>query len=183
MASIITCNKPKVHFNISKHTSAECLASINTMTNNAIINNSNNEFFKNMAGLVTKYNNAWYGTIDVPTEVGLLKQIIGKGGLHLKRITVKYGVYIIWHDRTCNKLIVWGTKPSLISTLHALLRHINKVTIEREKLEKDVISIENNMKVVDIQQKTHAKSMHREREDDDEHMTEPSAKKMKLTTP
>lgn len=177
MAEVTTT---KIHFDITKHTSAECLTAINSVTNNAVTNNAvtNNDFFTKVKELITKRNNAWYGAIDAPTDVTLLKQIIGKGGSRLKQMTVKYGAYIIWHNRTDNKFIVWGSKKALISTLHALLRHINKAIETQAQLTQDVAIMEKSMTLITLPTQEEQKSiLTREREDDDE--VEPASKKLK----
>jgi hypothetical protein len=174
-----TDNK-KIHFDITKHTSDECLTAINTLTNGAITCSQKVDFFTKITELIAKRNNAcWYGSIDSPTDVALLKQTIGKGGLHLKRLTVKYGAYIIWHNRTDNKFTVWASKPALISTLHALLRHINKAIVKQAELKQDVLTMEESMTVLTLppQQKEET-TTHREREDDDG--VEPVAKKIRV---
>ena len=135
-----------------------------------------------MTELITKRNHAWYGSIDAPTEVDLLKHVIGKGGARLKQITVKYGAYIIWHDRVNNKITVWGSKKTLISTLHALLRHISKCTVKQAELKQDFATMEESMTVLAIppKQKEETTTAHREREEDTD-VVEPVAKKLKAT--
>ena len=152
-------NKKTIHFDITKHTSAECLTAINTLTNGCFTQKVEDfgatfsqkvDFFTKMSELITKRNHAWYGAIDAPTDIDLLKQFIGKGGARLKQITVKYEAYIIWHDRTNNKFIVWGSKKALISTLHALLRHI-KYSIEKQaELKQDVATMAESMTVLTL---------------------------------
>lgn len=169
-----TDNK-KIHFDITKHTSDECLTAINTLTNGAT-----SDFFTKMSELITKNNSAWYGAIDAPTDVSLLKQTIGKGGLHLKRLTVKYGTYIIWHDRVNNKFTVWGSKKSLISALHALLRHISKCTVKQAELKQDFATMEESMTVLTLPpQEQETTTVHREREEDADEVVEPVAKKLR----
>jgi len=174
-----TDNK-KIHFDITKHTSAECLTAINGLKNGAITNQKI-DFFIKITELITKRNNAWCGSIDAPTDVNLLKQTIGKGGLHLKRLTFKYEAYIIWHDRVTNKFTVWASKSALISTLHALLRHINKVIAKQAELKQDMAIMEESMTVLTLppQQKEET-AAHREREEDANEV-EPAAKKLKTT--
>ena len=180
MAEATVSDNKKIHFDITKHTSAECLTAINTLTNSTttcshLLRRQKDDFFTKITELIAKRNNAcWYGSIDSPTDVALLKQTIGKGGLHLKRLTVKYGAYIIWHNRTENKFTVWANKPALISTLHALLRHINKAIVKQAELNKDVLTMEESMTVLTLPPKEQ-----REREDDDG--VEPVAKKLKAT--
>ena len=189
-------DKKTIHFDITKHTSAECLAAINTLTNGAASSSQKVEdfgqkvedfgatfsqkvdFFIKMSEIITEQNSAWYGSIDAPADVSLLKQTIGKGGLHLKRLTVKYGVYIIWHDRVNNKFTVWGSKKTLISTLHALLRHISKCTVKQAELKQDLATMEESMTVLAIPPKQ--KEAHREREEDVDDLVEPVAKKIRV---
>ena len=181
-------DKKTIHFDITKHTSAECLAAINTLTNGAASSSQKVEdfgqkvdFFIKMTELIAKRNNAWYGSIDAPTDVDLLKHVIGKGGAHLKRLTVKYSAYIIWHDRVNNKFTVWGSKKTLISTLHALLRHISKCTVKQAELKQDLATMEESMTVLAIPPKQKEETTtHREREEDTD-MVEPVAKKLKAT--
>ena len=169
-----TTDNKKIHFDITKHTSDECLTAINALTNGAT-----SDFFIKMSEIITKNNSAWYGSIDAPADVSLLKQTIGKGGLHLKRLTVKYGVYIIWHDRVNNKFTVWGSKKTLISTLHALLRHISKCTVKQAELKQDFATMEESMTVLEIPPKQKEETTtHREREEDTD-VVEPVAKKLR----
>ena len=176
MAEVTVSDKKTIHFDITKHTSAECLAAINTLTNGAT-----SDFFIKMSELISKQNSAWCGSIDAPTVVDLLKQTIGKGGARLKQITVKYGAYIIWHDRAEHKFIVWGTKMALISTLHALLRHISKCTVKQAELKQDLATMEESMTVLAIppKQKEETTTVHREREEDAD-VVEPVAKKIRV---
>ena len=182
----------KIVFDITKHTSTECLAAINTLTNGAASSSQKVEdfgatfsqkvdFFIKMSEIIAEQNSAWYGSIDAPADVSLLKQTIGKGGLHLKRLTVKYGVYIIWHDRVNNKFTVWGPKRPLISTLHALLRHISKCTVKQAELKQDVATMEESMTVLAIPPKEKEETTtHREREEDTAELVEPVAKKIRV---
>jgi len=174
MANIDT-NKPNIRFDIAKHTSTECLSAINTL-----IPQMNSDYKDKITALIKKSNNAWYGSIDAPSDIDLMKQIIGKGGAHLKRITFKYEAYIIWHDRTNNKFTVWGSKKGLISTLHALLRHITFSIKKQTELKQDVLKIEESMTVLTLppQQEQETTTVHREREEDTD-VVEPVAKKLR----
>ena len=67
MAETTATDNKKIHFDITKHTSDECLTAINALTNGAT-----SDFFIKMSEIITKNNSAWYGSIDAPADVSLL---------------------------------------------------------------------------------------------------------------
>jgi hypothetical protein len=75
----------------------------------------------------------WMGTIEAPTDTVLIKQIIGKNGLHLKTFTKKCHVELIWHDRITNTFMVWGNKKCIISALHFIKRQIHRFTLKQKE--------------------------------------------------
>jgi hypothetical protein len=116
----------KIHFDIKKYDGLDSLQQIHNVTRGFQINMF---FLANMTEAIYKRKHTWFGSIDAPPDVDLIKQIIGKNGFHLKQFTVKYGADLIWHDRVTNKFMVWGAKKVLINTLYALVRQIGRFVI------------------------------------------------------
>ena len=74
---------------------------------------------------------------------------------------------------------MWGSKKTLISTLHALLRHISKCTVKQAELKQDFATMEESMTVLEIPPKQKEETTtHREREEDTD-VVEPVAKKLR----
>ena len=113
-------------FPLKKYTSQESIHMIHTMTNSLI----NSQYLAVMLETIQRRQYTWSSFLEASLPETLIKQIIGKNGLHLKQFTTKYGVDLIWHDRASNRFFVWGSKSALISTLYALKHHIKRFQVK-----------------------------------------------------
>jgi hypothetical protein len=113
-------------FPLKKYTSQESIHMIHTMTNSLI----NSQYLAVMLETIQRRQYTWSSFLEASLPETLIKQIIGKNGLHLKQFTTKYGVDLIWHDRASNRFFVWGPKSALISTLYALKHHIKRFQVK-----------------------------------------------------
>lgn len=129
MASTIT-----ERFPLTKQTSEESIQAISSVTNGKI----NLQYVAVMMESIHKRKHTWSSFLDAPLHADLIKQIIGKDGLHFKNFTSKYGLDLIWHDRETNRFLLWGPKMGLISALHALKRQIKRFL---EKFEQDITAV------------------------------------------
>ena len=169
-------------FPIIKSNTNDSLHHIYTVTNG--YSGININYIAEMIAAIQKRKHSWSGYLDAPTEVALIKQIIGKNGFHLKQFTNKYGLDLIWHDRTANKFHAWGPKANLISALYALKRQIKRFFA---KYKRDILAMQNlgeTMQNLDVTLQNADMSqpcLLREREKDDTEMGEvgPERKKIK----
>jgi len=133
----ITCNDA---FNTLRH--------IYDITNNCSGININ--YIAQMAETIHKRKNTWFGSVESPMDIIIIKQIIGKNGFHLKKFTSKYGVDLIWHDRVANIFMVWGNKPCLIGALYALQRQIKRFVLKHEKDMEELANMTSNMTTLQV---------------------------------
>jgi len=151
-------------FPLRKQTSQESIQEIYAVTNGKI----NLQYVAVMLESIQKRKHTWFSFIDAPLHEELLKQIIGKDGLHFKNFTSKYGVDLIWHNRVSNRFLLWGPKMELISALHALKRQIKRFAIKYEQHITAVILMDQTLSSVRL------------REEDDEYAEQPNQKKIKI---
>jgi hypothetical protein len=131
-------------FPLTKQTSQESIQAISAVTNGQI----NLPYVAVMLETIQKRKHTWFSVLDAPIQTDLNKQIIGKDGLHFKMFTTKYGVDLMWHDRTTNRFLLWGPKIGLLSALHALTRHIKRFTVKYEQHMSAVIHLDQTMTTV-----------------------------------
>jgi hypothetical protein len=68
-----------------------------------------------------------FGYLPAPTDVDLLKQIIGYRGHYLKLTTANTEVDLIWHDRAQNMFLFWSSSNyKAVRAMSILSRRINK---------------------------------------------------------
>jgi hypothetical protein len=159
-------------FTINSNNAVDTLHQIRTVTNNLL--GISLEYTNNMMENIHKRKFTWFGTLEAPKDTILIKQIIGKNGLHLKTFTNKCNVDLIWHDRATNTFMVWGNKICIISALHFIKRQIHRFTMkQREELE-EMEGMTVNMTSLDM-----ARNISRSREEEDAVMEEPDRKRMK----
>jgi hypothetical protein len=151
-------------FPLKKQTSQESIQEIYALTNGKI----NLQYVAVMLESIQKRKHTWFSFIDAPLHEELLKQIIGKDGVHFKNFTSKYGVDLIWHNRVSNRFLLWGPKMELISALHALKRQIKRFAIKYEQHITAVILMDQTLSSVRL------------REEDDEYAEQPNQKKIKI---
>ena len=163
MSAVICTETIAQRFPLKKQTSQESIQEIYAVTNGKI----NLQYVAVMLESIQKRKHTWFSFIDAPLHEELLKQIIGKDGLHLKNFTSKYGVDLIWHNRVSNRFLLWGPKMELISALHALKRQIKRFAIKYEQHITAVILMDQTLSSVRL------------REEDDEYAEQPSQKKLK----
>ena len=159
--SAVICTAQR--FPLKKQTSQESIQEIYALTNGKI----NLQYVAVMLESIQKRKHTWFSFIDAPLHEELLKQIIGKDGVHFKNFTSKYGVDLIWHNRVSNRFLLWGPKMELISALHALKRQIKRFAIKYEEHITAVILMDQTLSSVRL------------REEDDEYAEQPSQKKLK----
>jgi hypothetical protein len=160
--SAVTCTAPR--FPLKKQTSQESIQEIYALTNGKI----NLQYVAVMLESIQKRKHTWFSFIDAPLHEELLKQIIGKDGVHFKNFTSKYGVDLIWHNRVSNRFLLWGPKMELISALHALKRQIKRFAIKYEQHITAVILMDQTLSSVRL------------REEEDEYAEQPNQKKIKI---
>ena len=122
----INKKKDTERFPLKKYTSQESIHMIHSMTNGLI----NLQYIAVMLEAIQKRKYTWSSFLEASLPEILIKQIIGKNGLHLKQFTTKYGVDLIWHDRPSNRFLIWGPKSALISALYALKHHIKRFQVK-----------------------------------------------------
>uniref|UniRef100_A0A6C0IIB3 K Homology domain-containing protein n=1 Tax=viral metagenome TaxID=1070528 RepID=A0A6C0IIB3_9ZZZZ len=158
-------------FPITSNDATDTLRHIYNVTTNCSGININ--YIMQMAENITKRKQTWFGTLEAPTDIVVIKQIIGKNGFHLKKFTSKYGVDLIWHDRVTNIFMVWGNKPCLIGALHALKRQIKRFLLKQEKDLEALEQMARSMTTLDVRV-----DIRRQREEEDCE-NEPACKKFK----
>ena len=131
-------------FPLKKHSSQESIQEISSVTNGKI----NLQYIAVMMQTIENRKHTWSSFLEGPLESDIIKQIIGKDGLHLKIFTTKYGLDLIWYDRASNRFLLWGPKVSLISALHALKRQINRFIIKYEQHTAAVNCLDQTMNIV-----------------------------------
>lgn len=131
-------------FPLKKQTSQESIQAIYSATNGKI----NLQYVAVMMASIQKRKHTWFSFLDVPLHDDVIKQIIGKDGLHFKKFTTKYGVDLIWHDRETNRFLLWGPKMGLISALYALKRQIERFVIKYEQHIMAVINLDHCLNTV-----------------------------------
>jgi hypothetical protein len=128
-------------FDIQEQTADVNLQQIHAMTQGFA--GINVEYIAKMTENITKRKRTWTGFIDAPDEVAIIKQVIGKNGVHLKNITAQYAVDLIWHDHPTKKFFVWGAKQHLISALYGLQRQINRFTLKQAHFNNMALDLAN----------------------------------------
>ena len=174
MAAIGTDTETSLHqrFPIISYDATNTLRQIHNITNN--FSGINPAYIGKMMETIHKRPITWVGTLDAPTDIGLIKQIIGKNGLHLKSFTNKCCVDLIWHDRLTNTFIVWGNKNCIISALRHIKRQIKRFLDKQSEDLKVMEDIMSTMNSLDMKS-----NLSRSREEEDIEMGEPERKKMK----
>jgi len=156
-----TLSRKALCFPITSNDATNTLKQIHHVTNS--FSGINPEYIGKMTETIHKRKITWVGTIEAPTDIAVMKQIIGKNGFHLKNFTNKYAVELIWHDRLTNTFMVWGNKRCIIAALHAINRQIKRISAKHiEGLTEHLMTL----------------AMTRSREDDTI-MGEPERKRMK----
>ena len=111
-----------IRFNIKRFNASDSLQHIYNLTIG--LTGINTNYIDKMTEQINQRKHSWFGYIESPNDISIIKQIIGKKGHYLKFLTTKYKVDIVWHERVENKFIVWGSKLQMIKTLHALRNKI-----------------------------------------------------------
>ena len=150
-------------FPLTKQTSEESIQAISSVTNGKI----NLQYVAIMMESIQRRKHTWSSFLDAPLHADLIKQIIGKDGLHFKNFTSKYGVDLIWYNRETNRFLLWGPKMGLISALHALRRQIKRFSVKYEEHITAVIHLDQTLNTVRL------------REETDEYVEQPRQKKIK----
>jgi hypothetical protein len=159
-------------FPITSNNANKTLTQIHTVTNS--FSGINPAYIGKMTETIFKRPITWVGTLEAPTDTVLVKQIIGKNGLHLKSFTTKCHVDLIWHDRITNTFMVWGNKKCIISALYFIKRQITRFTLRKKEEEEKIECIMENMMSLDVKI-----NLPRYREAEETLMEEPERKRMK----
>jgi hypothetical protein len=166
-------------FPLVKNNTNGSLYHIYTVTNG--YKGINPHYIALMSEAIQKRKHTWFGSLEAPKESDLVKQIIGKNGFHLKQFTNKYGLDLIWHDRTAHNFLLWGPRANLISALYAVKRQIKRFS---EKYTRDMLMMQHldmGLQNLDVSLQNTDMSqpcLLREREKDDTDL-EPERKKIK----
>jgi len=152
-------------FPLTKQNSQESIQAIHSATNGKI----NLQYVAVMMESIHKRKHTWSSFLDAPLHDDIIKQIIGKDGLHFKHFTTKYGLDLIWHDRDTNRFLLWGPKMGIISALYALKRQMKRFLVKHEQHITAVIHLDQTMNMVRLRR-------HDEYEDN---MEQPRQKKIK----
>ena len=158
-------------FPITSNDANKTLKQIHTVTNS--FSGINPAYIGKMTETIHKRPITCVGTLEEPTDTVLIKQIIGKHGLHLKNFTNKCHVDLIWHDRITNTFMVWGNKKCIISALYFIKRQIIRFTMKKKEEEDKMEFIMENIISLDVKS-----NVARYREEDTI-MEEPERKRMK----
>jgi hypothetical protein len=167
MNTNMNMNECADRFPLKKQTSQESIQEIYAVTNGKI----NLQYMAVILESIQRRKHTWFSFLDAPLHEDLLKQIIGKDGLHFKIFTSKYGIDLIWHNRASNRFLLWGPKIGLISALHALKRQIKRFSVKYEQHITTVIQLDETFNTVRL------------REEDDEYENnaeQPRQKKIKI---
>lgn len=170
----------KERFPLVKNNTNGSLYHIYTATNG--YKGINPHYIALMSEAIQKRKHTWFGSLEAPKESDLVKQIIGKNGFHLKQFTNKYGLDLIWHDRTAHNFLLWGPRANLISALYAVKRQIKRFLT---KYTRDMLAMQHlgeTMQNLDVTLQNTDMSqpcLLRERDDADISDVEPERKKIK----
>ena len=151
-------------FPLTKQSSQDGIQAIHNLTSGKI----NLLYITKMLETIQKRKHTWSSFLVTPLDPDLIKQIIGKDGLHFKKFTTKYGLDLIWHDRESNRFLLWGPKLGVISALYALKRHIKRFTIKYEEGIKAMLCLNQTLHTVRLRA-----------DDDDDNEEQPRQKKIK----
>jgi len=135
-------------FEIISNNAETTLRQMRSITNN--FNNIAPEYVTRMCANVNKRKQTWIGFIEAPADTAVLKQIIGKNGMHLKHFTASYEMDLIWHDRDANKFIIWGPRKTIIDALKALRRQIKRFILKQVLFDKSLAAVSNTMSNLDV---------------------------------
>ena len=158
-------------FPITSNNANKTLTQIHTVTNS--FSGINPAYIGKMTETIFKRPITWVGTLEAPADTVIVKQIIGKNGLHLKSFTNKCHVDLIWHDQVTNTFMVWGNKKCIISALYFIKRQIIRFTMKKKEEEDNMECIMENIISLDMKS-----NIARYREEDTI-MEEPERKRMK----
>ena len=158
-------------FPLTYNDSTNTLRQIHDVTNN--FSGINPLYIGNMTETIYKRQKTWVGTLEAPEDTVLVKQIIGKNGLHLKNFTNKCCVDLIWHDRGTNRFMVWGNKKNVILALHFIKRQIHIFTTKKREEEKSMEEMMSTINSLEV-----SSTLSRAREEDTM-MGEPDRKRTK----
>ena len=164
-------NSLPARFPITSNDATNTLRQIHDVTNK--FSGINADYIGKMTETIYKRPITWVGTLEAPADTVLVKQIIGKNGLHLKSFTNKCGVDLIWHDRITNTFMVWGNKKCILSALRFIKRQIHRFTTKQREEEKLMEGMMSTMTSLEV-----SSNAARSREEDTL-MEEPERKKMK----
>lgn len=131
-------------FPLTKQNSQESIQAIHSVTNGKI----NFQYVAVIIESIHKRKHTWSSFLDVQLHDDVIKQIIGKDGLHFKHFTTKYGLDLIWHDRETKRFLLWGPKTGVISALYALKRQMKRFLVKHEQHIAAVIQLDQTMNMV-----------------------------------
>jgi len=151
-------------FPLTKQTSQDGIQAIHNLTSGKI----NLQYISIMLEAIQKRKHTWCSFLATPLDPDLIKQIIGKDGLHFKTFTNKYGLDLLWHDRESNRFLLWGPKVGVIGAVYALKRHIKRFTLKYEEGIKAMLYLNQTLHTVRLRS-----------EDDDDNEEQPKQKKIK----
>lgn len=68
-------------------------------------------------------------SIQAPTCVDAIRQIIGRNGCYFKMTTQNFDLLLVWHSRSSNQFHLWGTDINNLNGAVELINHrINTYT-------------------------------------------------------
>ena len=169
---------PPTRFPITSNNANNTLMQIYTVTNN--LAGINPQYIGQMCETIQKRKHTWFGSLEAPEDIDLVKQIIGKNGWHLKNLTKTYGVDLIWHERRSNIFMVWGLKPCLISALYGLKKHLHRFRVKHERERIEMSQLTTTLTRLEVE--SNNPDLVRAREEDILMTYEPDAKRIKCET-
>jgi hypothetical protein len=111
-------------FNLTYGIPQQVLGHISYLTNNFSL--LNEQFRSWLIGRVSYRQFTTFGYLDAPTDVDVVKQVIGHEGFYFKLTTSNTDIDFIWHDRTQNRFLFWGPKYNVIQAMKIIQSRINK---------------------------------------------------------
>lgn len=120
---------PKMFYKFTHLTAEEALTQINKLTDNfAPSSGIPPEFIENLHNDVEKRGWSLYGFLYAPTNVDVLKQVIGKNGCYFHKTTEECNIDFLWHNREHNRFEFFGQKANLIHAMNIIRSRIAKVS-------------------------------------------------------
>jgi hypothetical protein len=120
---------PRMYYKFSHLTADQALQHINKLTNNfAPESGIAPEFIENLHNELDTRGYTLYGFLYAPSNVEVVKQVIGKGGCYFHKTTEECSIDFLWHNREQNRFEFFGSKANLIHAMDIIRSRIEKVS-------------------------------------------------------